>query len=425
MTATALAARGMTFALRFAPKLAGAAISFLFLIVVARTTNVHTYGEAAIIITIAGFASLFGSLGQRFVVLRRVPALFGTDRDAAASVAAFSSRIAIVGAATVAVVVTVPIYLIHTGATAGFGLGALALCGALIFVQGALEYYSQLLRALGKGDLSVYIREVVPRVIAILALGMLAIAANGLVALTTVIAVLSVGTVLSLLAAAFIARRRLGSRDRARAPAAVQFQEGVTFLPRLAAATAREYMDVLILSLVAPPAVIAIYFTLVRFSALLVLPGTSLATNVVVEATRLHSLGERGQAIAAARQLFVQSAAVVVPVAALLWLFSPELLRLFSISTEGYELAIFFVFLNGALNGSFIGLWELMQCLDIGRYFHRVFGIIVGAGAIGLYFAGSLGGVTGLAAAYLVTNAIWIGFGLFELFRRSEGQNGS
>ena len=417
MGAPAFARQGFHLATQLAPKVAGAAASFLFLMFVARSSSVEAYGQAAFIISIAGFSASFSSLGQRFVVLRRVPGLLETQRINAGSVAATSSQIALLGAAATAVLVAVVISKLDMPAIDDLGALLLVLCAILVFSQGSLEFFSQLLRALGNGNLSIYIREVAPRVVALAMLAILALTSSGVLQLATIIAILTAGTALSLAAAVVVSRRQLLLSKSVSSISRAQLKEGIIFLPRIAAATAREYSDVLILGLVAPPSVVAVYFTLVRFSALLLLPGTALSTNAVVEITKIHAAGRQGQALSAARQLFMQSAAIVIPLAAIFWLFAPQLLGLFSITAAGNELAVFLVFLNGAVVGASLGIWELMQCLEGTRRFHIAFPVIVTTGAAAMYVSAITAGVVGLAAAYLVMNIAWIAFGLVELFR--------
>ena len=204
-----LARRIFSIVFRLLPKVAGAATSFAFLYVLSRWLDAPGYGNAALLVTLAAFGSQLTSLGQRFIVLREVPPLLRSRQFREAStVSRQATTIAMSGAIAFSMLGILAIISGVWPSLSTIGWPSLAIVAGLIFFQGLLEFQSQLVRALGHGDLSVVLREVIPRAVAIVMIGF-ASAASYNHGLTFALIALAGGTILSLTFSLPLIKRRL------------------------------------------------------------------------------------------------------------------------------------------------------------------------------------------------------------------------
>ena len=401
------------------PKLAGVGASLLFLFVLSRSLGQNAYGQAALALTLAAFCAPASSLGQRFLLLRDLPGLMVHGAVARARLmVGRAAAVSALGALLAGMLAALALGLWPGGALdrAAWPLAALAAAALVIAGQGLLDFASQTVRALGLGDLAIYLREVLPRLAAIAALGLLAFGFGWAPALPWVLACLALGLALALVAAAVLCLRALAiGRQGGPEGGWAQIAAGLPFLPNALMATARENMDVLLVGLLIGPREVAVYFTLIKFSNFLTLPATALANTAIVEAVRLHARGAGPEALDRVRTLLLQSALITVPAALLIAFLAPTLLGVFDLDGDGFALVIGLVFLNGAIHGTCCSLWEVMQCLPLSKRFNAVFAAAVILGAAGMAALAVPFGVAGIAAGYLAANLTWIGFALWRL----------
>lgn len=403
--------------LRFLPKVLAAGTSFLFLFVVSRLVKQQAYGQAGLAMTIAAFCAPVTSLGQRFIVLRDAPALLQRRRIAAVrKLVAHGARATVAGCCLATTIVVGGILLLthaQPGAKVWSAADLVAL-GGLILATGALEFTSQTLRALGRGDLSIYLREAAPRVLGLFAVVTIWAVKSAWLSGTAVLTTLTITALLSLLVGSAVAGRDLNQASASSGGDDPSRARSLRYVPNMLLAAARENMDVIIIGLLIGSRQVAIYFTLIKLSNLLTLPATALSTKALVQVTADYRLGHYDAALHRIKSVLLQSAMIAAPLATALAFASPYVLRGFGLDGRGYTLLIILVFLNGGIQGAMCGLWELMQCLPISRWFDAVFAGAICIGGLVMALAASQGMVW-VAAGYLVMNLTWIGFGLLSL----------
>ncbi|TWH01318.1 O-antigen/teichoic acid export membrane protein [Mesorhizobium sp. J18] len=398
-------------------KLAGAGLTYVMFIAMARITGESAFGYFASAFALASLLAFAGSLGQQSAILRFWPEWEGRgDTDAARSFLLLSVSVGAIGLIVVAAALCAAAYLydLAVGRSVWFAFGAST--ALLLVALGWAEVLSSALRAQGRLLLALLPKEVLWRFLAIAAAwacgfvwGRIGAVEAVLLAGTLLILVLLPQTVILVVRAYLSPRKALEPKQKAEFRSVTLGLWGVTALnPAIA-----HGVSLVVLAILGPVEAGA-FFAAQRSALLISVALAGLNQVLAPQISRAYYRDEKQQL-----QHFVSLGAAISASVGLLGLiffaiFGRCALGLFDPGFATHELWIaLMVLMVGQLFNAMAGPTSIL--LQLTGKQHTLLNLLIVSNAVGViiivslvYFAGTIGAAVGASFTSIVWNALAI-----------------
>ncbi len=395
----------------FATKVAAAATSYGFAILLARVMTVEGFGQVAFFLNAALLLSVLGACGQQIAMVRFVPPLlaWGDRRRALPDFVGLAYCKAILGAV---LLYGAAIALALCGLLPGLDPVLAAIGFALIPAMGWIDIQSHFARGFQRLPLSMIPKEILWRGIsAILILGIVLITGRTRLDAPGVLAVLLAVLLLVALAQGAVLQRLTGFRPRFRRDCgrAETAEWQSTTVPFWITSVSNVFLtnaDVMAVALLIGPGEAGIYFAANRLAQLLAF--FVISQNIVIgpQLAQAWASGDRGPVAAILRRTtrattlptIALGAAMLAGAPWLLGLFGPE----FGAAAPALQVLIMASVVNAATGPAEIAL----NMCGHDRSAMRVSAVNLGLAMVALGLGASLGGSFGVALAVLAATVV-------------------